>query len=74
MSLVALSGMGDDKPGSCSLDEQGALLRAHRAADRNEGQVRPVLTGMFSMIDAFIDQPWRRSERSHRAIKTALRR
>jgi EAL and modified HD-GYP domain-containing signal transduction protein len=60
VSLIALSGMGDDKPEelaivSMSRAKFGEILASKVGMKEKNSDF--FLTGMFSMIDAFIDQP-----------------
>ncbi len=60
VSLIALSGMGDDKPEELVLTSMSRArfceLIAPRIGMRDKSSDL-FLTGMFSMLDAFIDQP-----------------
>ncbi|HNU92311.1 MAG TPA: HDOD domain-containing protein [Spirochaetota bacterium] len=60
VSLIALSGMGDDKPEELVLTSMSRARFCELIAPRIGMKDRSsdlFLTGMFSMIDAFIDQP-----------------
>ncbi|HPI15790.1 MAG TPA: HDOD domain-containing protein [Spirochaetota bacterium] len=78
VSLVALSGMGDDKPEELVLTSMSRARFCELIAPRIGMKDRSsdlFLTGMFSMIDAFIDQPMEEILNDlplSEAIKTAL--
>ncbi len=78
VSLIALSGMGDDKPEELVLTSMSRARFCELIAPRigmKDKSSDLFLTGMFSMIDAFIDQPMEEILNElplSEAIKTAL--